>query len=146
MAALTYCHAPAHSCSRLIPCEDRALTIRGFPRPAPCREGCKVFWEYRFCSPGRHSETSAILWIQNAISSHQKNIFIKENLCIPWILCEKKLISVRTGIFHTEFTEFTETFLYRRINKPHMEQMESTELVADFVATAGAMGNGNYWR
>ena len=27
---LTYCHAPAHSCSRLIPCEDRALTIGGF--------------------------------------------------------------------------------------------------------------------
>ena len=45
LAVLTYCHAPAHSCSRLIPCEDRALTIRGFPRPAPCREGCKVFLE-----------------------------------------------------------------------------------------------------
>ena len=41
---LTYCHAPARSCSWLIPCEDRALTIRGFPRPAPCREGCKGFW------------------------------------------------------------------------------------------------------
>ena len=27
---LTYCHAPVHSCSRLIPCEERALTIRGF--------------------------------------------------------------------------------------------------------------------
>ena len=41
---LSYCHAPAHSCSRLIPCEDRALTIRGFPRPAARREGCKVFF------------------------------------------------------------------------------------------------------
>ncbi len=40
---LTYCHAPAHSCSRLIPCEDRALTIRGFPRPAPGTQRCKVF-------------------------------------------------------------------------------------------------------
>ena len=27
---LTYCHAPVHSCSWLIPCEERALTIRGF--------------------------------------------------------------------------------------------------------------------
>ena len=52
----------------------------------------------------------------------------------------RKIISVRTGIFHTEFTEFTETFLYRGINNPYMEQMESTELVADFVTTAGAMG------
>ena len=42
---LTYCHAPARSCSRAIPCEDRALTIRGFPRPTPCREGCKGFLE-----------------------------------------------------------------------------------------------------
>ena len=41
---LTYCHAPAHSCSRAIPCEDRALAIRGFPRPAPRREGCKGFY------------------------------------------------------------------------------------------------------
>ena len=90
LAVLTYCYAPAHSCSRAIPCEDRALSIRGFPRPAPCREGCKGFLENRFCSPGRHSETSAILWIQNAISSHQKYISRKENLCIPWILCEKK--------------------------------------------------------
>ena len=40
---LTYCHAPAHSCSRAIPCEDRALTIRGFPRPAPPPHRCKVF-------------------------------------------------------------------------------------------------------
>ena len=44
------------------------------------------------------------------------------------------------NIFHTEFTEPTETFLHRRINNPYMEQMESTELVADFVTTAGAMG------
>ena len=43
---LTYCHAPAHSCLRLLPCEDRALTIRGFPRPAACRGGCKGFLEY----------------------------------------------------------------------------------------------------
>ena len=42
---LTYCHAPAHSCSRAIPCEDRALAIRGFPRPAPCREECKGFYK-----------------------------------------------------------------------------------------------------
>ncbi len=41
---LTYCHAPARSYSRLISCEDRALTIRGFPHPAACREGCKGFW------------------------------------------------------------------------------------------------------
>lgn len=26
---LTYCHVPAHSCSRLIPYEDRALPTRG---------------------------------------------------------------------------------------------------------------------
>ena len=53
MAVLTYCHAPAHSCSRAIPCEDRALAIRGFPRPAPCREGCKVFFEERRTDPSR---------------------------------------------------------------------------------------------
>ena len=41
---LTYCHTPAHSCSWLTPCEDRALTIRGFPRLAPGREGCKGFY------------------------------------------------------------------------------------------------------
>ena len=113
---LTYCHAPAHSCSRAIPCEDRALTIRGFPRPAPCREGCKVFLEYRFCSPGRHSETSAILWIQNAISSHQKNIFIKENLWILWVLREKKISEWEENIFHTESTEPTELFLRNEQN------------------------------
>ena len=47
LAVLTFCHAPGYSCSRQIPCEDRALTIRGFPRPAARREGCKVFWGNR---------------------------------------------------------------------------------------------------
>ena len=40
---LTYCHAPAHSCSRLIPCEDRALTIRGFSSLHRPTQRCKVF-------------------------------------------------------------------------------------------------------
>ena len=40
---LTYCHALARSCSRLIPCEDRALTIRGFPALHRPTEGCKGF-------------------------------------------------------------------------------------------------------
>ena len=40
---LTYCHAPAQSCSRAIPCEDRALAIRGFPRPARAERDVKFF-------------------------------------------------------------------------------------------------------
>ena len=40
---LTYCHASTHSCSRLIPCEDRALTIRGFPALHRAERGVKVF-------------------------------------------------------------------------------------------------------
>ena len=52
---LTYCHASARSCSWLIPCEDRALTIRGFPCPAPGREGCKGFWEYETDPPPAQS-------------------------------------------------------------------------------------------
>ena len=51
----------------------------------------------------------------------------------------KKYQHENRNIFHTEFTEFTETFLHRRINNPNMEQIESTEFVVDFVTTAGAV-------
>ena len=44
LAVLTYCYAPAHSCSRAIPCEDRALTIRGFPAQHRAERDVKVFW------------------------------------------------------------------------------------------------------
>jgi hypothetical protein len=62
---LIYCHAPARSCSRLIPCEDRALTIRGFPRPAPGTEGCKGFGVWTHPIPpyegGRTDPSPALL-------------------------------------------------------------------------------------
>ena len=32
----------------------------------------------------------------------QKYIFRMENLCIPWIPCEKKIISVRNRIYFTQ--------------------------------------------
>ena len=55
----------------------------------------------------------------------------------------RKIIIVRRGyIFHTEFTEFTETFYIEELITPIWEQMESTEFVVDFVTTAGAMGTG----
>ena len=41
---LTYCHAPVHSCSWLIPSEERALTIRGFSALHRPTRRCKVFW------------------------------------------------------------------------------------------------------
>ena len=43
---LTYCHAPVHSCSRLIPCEERALTIRGFSAQQGGNRDVKFFLEY----------------------------------------------------------------------------------------------------
>ena len=47
---LTYCHAPVHSCSRLIPCEERALTIREFPAQHRTHGDVKFFLEYRWQS------------------------------------------------------------------------------------------------
>ena len=40
---LTYCHAPVRSRSRLIPCEERALTIRGFFALHRSHRDVKVF-------------------------------------------------------------------------------------------------------
>ena len=43
---LTYCHAPAHPCSRMIPSEDRALTIGGFSAQHRAQRDVKFFIEY----------------------------------------------------------------------------------------------------
>ena len=64
----------------------------------------------------------------------------KENLCIPWILCEKKYQREKWNIVHTEFTEYTELFLRNEHNICYQKQLESTEFVVDFVTTAGAVG------
>jgi len=44
---LTYCHRPVRSCSRPIPCEERALTIRGFPALHRAERDVKFFLENR---------------------------------------------------------------------------------------------------
>jgi hypothetical protein len=43
------------------------------------------------------------------------------------------------NIFHTEFTEPTELFLRNEQNSAIIQELESTEFVADFVTTAGAV-------
>ena len=51
----------------------------------------------------------------------------------------KKYQRENRNIFHTEFTEPTELFLRNEQNICYQMELESTESVADFVATAGAV-------
>ena len=51
----------------------------------------------------------------------------------------KKYQREKWNIFHTESTEPTELFLRNEQNMCYHTGIESTELVADFVTTAGAV-------
>ena len=73
--------------------------------------------------------------------THTRNISSEWEICVFRGFCvRKKYQRENRNIFHTEFTDFTETFLHRSVNNPNMEQIESTEFVVDFVTTAGAVG------
>ena len=54
---LTYCHASDYSCSRLIPCEDRALTIRGFPALHHTQRDVKYFYKRRTLRVSESNQT-----------------------------------------------------------------------------------------
>ena len=76
---LTYCHAPAHSCSRLIPCEDRALTIRGFSALHRAQRDVKYFHSMEYSpsnnrplpNPPTRGGSS-----YNRLVPHQQNIIL----------------------------------------------------------------------
>ena len=61
-------------------------------------------------------------------------------LCFLWILCEKKIISARTGIYFTQNPQNPQNFPICELKERMGKWFESTEFVIDSVMTAGAVG------
>ena len=71
---------------------------------------------------------------------HIRNISSEWKICVFRGFCvRKKYQRENRNIFHTESTEPTELFLRNEQNMCYHTEIESTEFVADFVTTAGAV-------
>ena len=110
---LTYCHAPAHSCSRLIPCEDRALTIRGFFAQHGARRDVKYFhsMDPRKGTESRPQMTQ--IWrdyhrfsYKCALSAHYLALSCSISQCTKFVqyLCIRNAKILTLGILKTSFS------------------------------------------
>ena len=91
----------------------------------------------RALAPSDNSVDSKCNFLTSEIYLQKKKICVFCEFCV-----RKKYQREKWNIFHTESTEPTELFLRNEQNMCYHTGIESTEFVADFVATAGAVGDG----